>query len=85
MIICTFSQFDFSHRIYQVEEGKEQELIAMAPLENLAETISICCNNKADNHVVLTGSNIYCPVIQQDVYRYAVQKYNNTNLLVEVK
>ena len=85
MIVCTFNQFDFSHRVYHAIEGQEQELIAMAPLENLAETISICCHQKADNHVILTGSNVYCPVIQQDVYKYALQKYNNTDLLVEVK
>lgn len=85
MIICNINDFDFSHKIYHVQEGQENELMAMAPLASLAEVINVCCDTKKDDLVILTGSQVFSENVKQEVYEYALKKYNNTNLKVEVQ
>ena len=83
IISCYINTFDFSQKVYKINENGEQELIAAAPIEELADTIaSYCRMNKVDK-VYLRGDTEFVAKMKDDVNTYMLNVYG-ANGTVEI-
>lgn len=83
-IICFIDLFRLHSRVYTVDKESNQTFIAEIPLAELGEKIAETSFAAHINHVTLIGAPAYAEGIVPEIKEYALTKYNNNDLVVEV-
>lgn len=85
IISCYINTFDFNQRVYKINDNGEQELIAAAPIGELAEAIaSYCQMNKVDK-VYLRGDTEFVMQMKDDITAYALSVYGVNNFEIDAE
>lgn len=82
-IICYFNLFDMSQKILILNEDKE-ELIAMATLDSLGESIADVCKVYNINKVHLYGNEEYASSLIDEIDTHTGAAYSNNLIEIEV-
>lgn len=84
-IICFIDMFRLHSRVYvRNEETEQMSLVGEIPLAELETKIADTCFAAHTNHVMLIGAPTYAEGIVPAIKEYALTKYNNNDLVVEV-
>ena len=84
-ILCTLNIFDFEQKVYMIDDiTGQQDIVAIAPAEELSAVISAICNEEGINNIILNGNLTYSNLIKQSITAYSKLHYKNNEINGEV-
>lgn len=82
-IFCNLNLFDQNQQIFIIDD-RGQQYVANTDFENLSEKISSMSNISDINHIVLSGPEIFCSKIANEILTYSKTNYNRNEIEVEI-